>query len=125
MSTITVSTREAAAALNVSIRTVQRRCAAGQLAAAKHGGRWVIELPVEGLDTFKPFQVEKAVELVEQGGIVATSRPGLYAAVSSDGSVTYLVDAGARTCTCKAGERGVRCYHVAAALMASAVRRAA
>ncbi|MET8862275.1 HNH endonuclease [Nonomuraea sp. NPDC004580] len=34
MSTITVTTREAAAALHVSVRTVQRRCAAGQLDAS-------------------------------------------------------------------------------------------
>ena len=125
MSTVTVSTREAAAALHVSIRTVQRRCAAGQLTATKQGGRWVIELPVQGLDAFKPEQVDKASDLLEQGGIVPTSRPGLYAAVSADGTTTYLVDQTARSCTCKAGERGVACYHLAAALMVSAVRKAA
>ncbi len=126
MSTVTVTTREAAAALHLSVRTVQRRCAAGQLDALKVGGRWAITLPVEGIEDFKPFQVEKATELLEQGGIVAiSSRPGRYRAVSGDGTVTYLVDAVARSCTCKAGERGVRCYHLAAALMAATIRRAA
>jgi len=56
VSTVTVSTREAAHALGVSIRTVQRRAANGQIDAVK------------------------------------------------------------------VGERGLKCYHVAAALMASAVR---
>lgn len=40
----TRTTREAAAALGVSVRTVQRRAAAGQLDAVKVAGRWIITL---------------------------------------------------------------------------------
>jgi hypothetical protein len=61
---------------------------------------------------FKPFQVDKAVEAIEQGGIVPTSRAGVYTAVSSDGTTTYLVHSVA--CTCPAGVKGRACYHRAA-----------
>jgi hypothetical protein len=74
----------------------------------------------------KPEQHAKMLELIEDGGIQRTSRPGVYAATSSDGSTVYVTDATAGTCTCKAGEAGRRCYHVAAAqLLTLAVRRAA
>lgn len=63
---------------------------------------------------YKPVQVAKAVEVIELGGIVRTT-PALYLAVSSDGATRYEVDQVARSCTCKAGARGVRCYHLAAA----------
>lgn len=75
----------------------------------------------------KAEQHAKAVELIEDGGIVPVSRPGVYAASSSDGSTIYLADAAAGTCTCKAGERGRLCYHLHAAriLDAATARRAA
>lgn len=79
------------------------------------------------LAEYKPVQVAKAVEVIEQGAIVPTSRVALYLAVSSDGTVNYLVDQAEHSCTCKAGQRGIRCYHLAAAdiLAAAAVRKAA
>ncbi|MFI7468653.1 DUF6011 domain-containing protein [Nonomuraea sp. NPDC049646] len=78
------------------------------------------------LTTYKPEQIAKAAELIDQNAIVPTSRDRLYAAVSSDGTTTYLVDQAAHTCTCKAGERGIRCYHLAAAdVLAYVTRRAA
>lgn len=75
----------------------------------------------------KPAQHDKALELIADGGIVPTSRPGVFAAVSSDGTTTYLTDAGTGTCTCKAGQAGRYCYHLAAAaiLTAASTRRAA
>lgn len=82
-----------------------------------------IELPEA-----KPEQHAKAVELIEMGGVVPTSRPGVFAAVSSDGTTFYVVDAAEATCTCKAAQNGRYCYHLAAAtliLAASTIRRAA
>ncbi len=68
----------------------------------------------------KPEQLAKATELIEQGGIVPTSRPALYLAVSSDGAVTYLVDQIEQSCTCRAGQRSLRCYHLIAADLVNA-----
>ncbi len=64
---------------------------------------------------YKPVQVEKALELIELGAIVATVRKILFEVVSTNGGERYIVDTGSRSCTCKAGARGVRCYHLAAA----------
>ncbi|MFF0862322.1 helix-turn-helix domain-containing protein [Nonomuraea sp. NPDC003560] len=110
----TVTTREIAQARRVSVRTVQRWAAKGKLDAVKVGGRWIITLSVN-LDQYKPFQLDKARELIEQGGIVATSRPALYVAISSDGTSQYVVDQAEHSCTCRAAIRGLNCYHLAAA----------
>ncbi|MFC6080936.1 DUF6011 domain-containing protein [Sphaerisporangium aureirubrum] len=79
------------------------------------------------LADFKPAQIDKAMELIEQGGILRTSRPGIYTTVSGNGSTTYLVHL--VTCTCTAGLKGRACYHRAAARIldaaAPAARRAA
>ncbi|MGC5012996.1 helix-turn-helix domain-containing protein [Streptosporangium sp. DT93] len=121
--TIQVTTREAAAALNVSLRTAQRWAKTGKLAATKDAaGRWVITLTATGLDDFKPFQIDKAHEAIEQGAILPTKRPNLYTAVSGDGSTTYLV--AAQSCTCPAGVKSRRCYHVAAVRILLAARTA-
>lgn len=66
------------------------------------------------LAEYKAFQVAKAAELIELRAIVRTA-PALYLAVSSDGSVNYEVNQAEHRCSCKAGERGIRCYHLAAA----------
>lgn len=60
----------------------------------------------------------KAVELVEQAGIVPASLPGLFLAVSSDGTNTHLVDTLEDSCTCKGFAHQGRCFHgVAAAIL--------
>ncbi|MEU8040891.1 helix-turn-helix domain-containing protein [Streptosporangium sp. NPDC049078] len=121
MASIQVTTREAAAAHRVSLRTAQRWAASGKLNAAKNeAGRWVITLNANLAD-FKPAAIDKARELIESGGILPTSRPGIYTAVSSDGAVTYLVHRCG--CSCPAGARGKHlCYHrAAAAILAAAV----
>lgn len=87
---IQVTTREAASALGVSLRTAQRHAKQGKLNARKVAGRWAITLQAD-LDDWKPQQVDKAREAIEQRAILPTSRPGLYTAVSSDGTTTYLV----------------------------------
>lgn len=75
----------------------------------------------------KDEQLAKAVELIEDGGIVPVSRPGVFAAASSDGTTIYVVDVNAGTCTCPAGQHGRYCYHLAAAqiLTAATLRRRA
>lgn len=68
---------------------------------------------VVDLAEYKQFQIAKAQELIELRAIVRTA-PAIYLAVSSDGSVNE-VNAATHSCSCKAGERGLRCYHMAAA----------
>ncbi|MEU8275686.1 hypothetical protein ACFYOK_10905 [Microbispora bryophytorum] len=78
--------------------------------------------PVVG--DYSPAQRDKAVEAIEQGAILRTSRPGLFTAVSSDGTTTYLVHAAA--CTCAAGLKSRRCWHRAAvAILSAPAERAA
>jgi hypothetical protein len=74
---------------------------------------------VVDLAAYKAAQIAKAAELIELRAIVRTA-PATFAAVSSDGSQTYTVNPAAQSCTCKAGERGIRCYHVAAAQILNA-----
>jgi hypothetical protein len=62
---------------------------------------------------YKPHQVAKAEELIEQGGLIPL-RGQVYLAVSSDGSETYKTHRAA--CTCKAGIKGLHpCKHRIAA----------
>ncbi|GAA3251384.1 helix-turn-helix domain-containing protein [Nonomuraea helvata] len=118
---ITLTTSETAAAFGVSVRTVQRWAKNGTLAAVKRAGRWVISFLADLAD-FPSTAVGKARDLLEFGGILATSRPGMYTAVSSDGSCTYLVH---RTnCTCPAGRKQRPCYHRAAVALIGAARTA-
>ena len=70
----------------------------------------------EAVKDFSAAQVDKARELIADKGIVPANRAGIFRAVSSDGTQSYLVsDTG--NCVCKAGLLGRRCYHAAAALM--------
>jgi hypothetical protein len=80
------------------------------------------------LTGFHGWQAEKAREAIEQQAIVPSSRRGLYAAVSGDGTTVYLVDALERSCTCRAAMSGRPCYHLAGALIllaAAPARKAA
>jgi hypothetical protein len=74
---------------------------------------------VVDLAAYKANQVAKAAELIELKAIVRTA-PATYVAVSSNGADTYETNTAAQTCTCKAGERGIRCYHLAAAQILNA-----
>lgn len=67
------------------------------------------------LAEFKPFQIEKAIELIDEGAIQPSlRRPGFFTAVSEDGDRTYLLTANA--CICPAGRKVKPCYHRAAAV---------
>jgi len=61
------------------------------------------------LDGFSADQIQRAWQLLEDGGLVATRRPGIYRAVASSGTETYLV--AARGCACAFGRFGCQCYH--------------
>lgn len=64
------------------------------------------------LDTYKTAQIDAALELIDDGGIIPL-RPGrVWATVSTDGTAIHRTAANA--CTCPAGLRGTRCYHLAA-----------
>lgn len=56
---------------------------------------------------------DEALELVEDGGAVQVT-PAMWATVSTDGKRTYLTSALAGTCTCKSGQFGRLCCHLAA-----------
>jgi hypothetical protein len=72
---------------------------------------------------FTAAQVEKARELISDGGLVPASRPGVFRAVSSTGDATYLT-ASTGQCNCPSGLRGRGCYHGLAARIVSAGRAA-
>jgi hypothetical protein len=57
-------------------------------------------------------QLEQARELIEDGGVVPTSRPGVFRTVSSDGEEFHLTHIEA--CNCPAGLKSKLCYHRAA-----------
>lgn len=71
------------------------------------------------LATYSPVQVEKVKELLTDGGVARVGRH-LYLAVASNGDDRYEIDTAAGSCTCKAGERGIRCYHLGAATLLAA-----
>jgi len=74
---------------------------------------------------FTTAQVTRARELLADGGLIPTSRAGVYQSVSSDGATTYLTHRAG--CTCPAGTlgNGRVCYHRAAARILGATGKAA
>ena len=72
---------------------------------------------------FTAAQVDKARELISDGGLVPASRPGVFRAVSSTGDATYLTHSAG--CNCPGGLRGrSTCYHSLAARLVLAGRAA-
>jgi SWIM zinc finger len=133
----TKTTAEAARQAGVTVATVRAWCRIGAVAATKVSGRWAIDadslahriaLPallraeVIDLSAFRDAKgaKNKAVELVEQAGIVPASRAGLFLAVSSDGTNTYLIDTLEGSCTCRGFAHQNRCYHLVAAALLTA-----
>ena len=64
---------------------------------------------------FQSWQVAKAVQLIDDNGIVLSPVDGLFWAVSSDGTRRYVVSL--EHCTCDAR---VACYHMVAAAILTA-----
>lgn len=100
-----------------------RRIWAAASVAAKRGSgcRAKLRAAVRASDA-KAEQIAKAAELIDDGGIVPVSRPGIYAATSSDGTTIYVVNLPDQTCTCPAGQHGRYCYHLVAATILNAAR---
>ena len=77
----------------------------------------------EAVRGFAQAQVDKARELIADGGLVPTGRPGVFRAVSSKGTDQYMVHSA--VCNCPAGLRGRQCYHLLAARLVMATGRTA
>ena len=81
----------------------------------------------EAIRGFASAQVDKARELISDGGLIPTGRPGIFRAVSSNGVDTYLVSAKG-PCACPHGLRALAakfCYHVCSARILVASGKAA
>ena len=74
------------------------------------------------LSTWSPGQVDAALELIRDGGIVLIRDPHSFAfrSVASDGAAFYLTVTAA--CSCPAGQREIACYHRAAVAILLASR---
>lgn len=86
-----------------------RHCKAKAAAAAK-------------ASTAKPAQIDKAMELIDDGGLVlvrGTKNRRVFRSVSTDGTRSYLTAATGQ-CNCPAGLRNKPCYHRLAAEFATA-----
>ncbi|WP_434593338.1 hypothetical protein [Streptomyces sp. A5-4] len=68
---------------------------------------------------YQPWQIAKAMELLEFGGLVPLRANRIFLTVSDDGSEVYRTAATGQ-CNCPAGLRSVRCYHGAAAHLVNA-----
>jgi hypothetical protein len=128
---MTATTTEAAKQAGVTPRTIRTWCQRGAVAATKVDGRWVIdtdslrhrislsrrtvEAQLAAFTDAKSAQA-KALELVELGALVATSRPYRYVAVASNGTDGYLVDTLIGSCTCRGYVYTSHCYHLVAAV---------
>lgn len=72
------------------------------------------------LTGFSPAQRDKAIELVESGGIAPIRGRRIFQVVASSGAATYKT-AITGQCNCPAGLRGrTVCYHVGAARVVAA-----
>ncbi|MGC0418368.1 hypothetical protein [Embleya sp. AB8] len=81
--------------------------------------RMVHRKPSHRLNDYKPYQVAKAIELLEMGALIPLRGNRIFLTVSDDGSEVYRTAATGQ-CNCPAGLRSVACYHAAAARLVSA-----
>ena len=79
----------------------------------------------EAVRGFAAAQIDKARELIADGGLIPTGRSGVFRAVSSKGDDTYLTHPA--TCSCAAARRGkaTPCYHSLAARLVMATGKVA
>ena len=75
------------------------------------------------LRDFTTAQIDKARELIADGGMVPTGFARVWRTVSTDGSAYYL--SAPEACNCTGGRFGRRCYHSAAATILATTRKAA
>lgn len=129
-------TATAARIARVSTTTIRTWARIGAVAAVKTSGRWAIdaeslarritlgrvmraERTVLDLSAFRDGQAtrNRALELISEGALIPGSRPGLWLAMSSDGTATYPVDTHEASCLCKGAVNVGRCYHIVAGLL--------
>ena len=97
--------------------------------AAPHGRICAMRIRLaainEAVKGFASAQVDKARELISDGGLIPPGRPGVFRAVSSKGDGTYLTHPA--TCSCPAAKRGkaTPCYHSLGARILVATAKAA
>ena len=75
------------------------------------------------LRDFTTAQIDKARELIADGGMVPAGFARVWRTVSTDGSAYYL--SAPETCNCRGALYGRRCYHSAAATILATTRKAA
>jgi hypothetical protein len=68
---------------------------------------------------YSPSQLAKALAAIGDGAVIRVARRTFHA-VASKGDAVYRVALTAGTCTCRAGEHGLRCYHLAASQILAA-----
>jgi hypothetical protein len=88
----------------------------GRTCARKHRQETAARLV---LASYSPVQVEKVRELLADGGLARVDRT-TFLAVASNGVDRYEVSTAHASCTCRAGQNGRQCYHLAAATLAAA-----
>lgn len=75
----------------------------------------------EAATRHKPHQTAKAIELTEDGGVVPTTRTGVYHTVGTNGEIYKTAATG---CTCPAGLTARHtCYHRIAVEIVEATRQ--
>lgn len=88
----------------------------GRTCARKHRQEQAAKLV---LANYSDAQVESVKQVLADGGVQRVDRHR-FAVVASDGVRRYEVDTTHASCTCKAGQNGRQCYHLAAATLAAA-----
>lgn len=71
------------------------------------------------LANYSAVQVEKVRELLADGGVARVDHH-LFLAVASNGIDRYEINTTTAACSCKAGQNGRNCYHLAAAQLLAA-----
>lgn len=75
------------------------------------------------LSAWTSRQIEDARELIWDGGVIPTARPGAFRTVSHDGASIYLTSA--RNCSCSRGAERKPCFHRCAVVIILAANGAA
>jgi ribosomal protein L37E len=111
-------------------RTRRFRTATAACTAKPYGricqARILLAAVNDAIRGFARHQVDKARELIADGGLIPTGRPGIFRAVSSDGERSYLTSP--QACGCPSGLRrltATNCKHSLAALILVAAGKAA
>ena len=72
------------------------------------------------LSAWTPAQVADALQAIEDGAVVPSTRDGVFHVVSTDGTGVHLTAAG--WCDCRASEKDKLCYHRCAVVIMTAAQ---